>query len=41
VLNRAAKRNEERFPKEFRCQLVSDEWDDVLLRISYMNNLRF
>jgi hypothetical protein len=25
VLNRAAKRNEERFPKEFRFQLVSDE----------------
>jgi len=41
VLNRAVKRNEERFPKEFRFQLVRGKWDDVLLRMSYMYNLRF
>ncbi|MDP3643096.1 MAG: ORF6N domain-containing protein [Bacteroidota bacterium] len=38
ILNRAVKRNLDRFPKEFMFQLTDTEWDNLRFQIGTLNN---
>lgn len=41
ALNQAVKRNEERFPSDFRFQLTREERDEVVTNCDHLRNLKY